>query len=438
MARRGLVYFDAPLARRGLGPIDAQSDLTPAPPQLARPTALSQPAAKRIIPYIKTALSVQSSDRASYVDFAQYLDDRLPRFFSAIADFSNPPSPSTDEALQQHSPEVVIDEASPFCGTSAAVDEASSFPGATAAVDEASPGAAAAGATVRMDLEQTYELGKTLGRGKFGTVKEAVHRQTGQRVAIKIINKTLVNHTDDVELVGEVRLKRLSIDHPNVQRVLDVVDTRDTLCIVLDLAAGGDLYDYIASQGKLSENSARKMFKQLIHGLEACHAAGVVHRDIKPENLLLRKMSTSDEFAESHDSIILSDFGLSNLFKVDANASESLLQTPCGTLNYLAPELMTGTAYKPTAIDVWSVAVVLFVAVEGRFPFSEPTDSCEQYRTLQNNAFEFPGGFGQNLTILLAGMFCIDPKTRWTLSQIKSSEWWNESEIAPKPRQLLH
>jgi len=90
---------------------------------------------------------------------------------------------------------------------------------------------------------------------------------------------------------------------------------------------------------------------------------------------------------------------------------------------------MTGTAYKPTAIDVWSSAVVLFVAVEGRFPFSEPTHNCEQYRTLQNNAFEFPVGFGQNLTILLAGMFCIDPKTRWTLSQIKSSEWWNESEV---------
>jgi len=278
-------------------------------------------------------------------------------------------------------------------------------------------------------IEQNYELGRTLGRGKYGKVKEAVHRQTGQRVAIKIINKTLVNHNaDDAELVREVRFTS-SIDHPNVQRVHDVVEDLDTLYIVLDLAAGGDLYDYIASQGKLSENSARQMFKQLILGLEACHAAGVAHRDIKPENILLRKVPTSDDF-ESHDSIILSDFGLSNSFEVDDDGNESLLKTPCGSTKYAAPELMTGrrTSYTPTTIDVWSAAVVLFVSVEGRFPFSDATDRCELFRTLQNNAYEFPAGLGSNLTSLLAGMFCIDPKQRWTLSQIKSSKWWNESD----------
>lgn len=278
----------------------------------------------------------------------------------------------------------------------------------------------------------TYSVShETLGVGASGTVMRGIHIYTQQSVAIKIIDKYCTPFEIDKEICSN------EINHINVLKIHDIINSDSKLFIVFDLAEGGDLFDFINNYGTLSEKYVRNMFKQLILGLEACHVAGIVHRDIKPENILIRKVPTLDnsdsptfDNFKSPDSIMISDFGLSNSIDIDDDGNESLLQTPCGSLLYAAPEVIMGRylKYKSRPIDIWSVGIVLFVSIEGYFPFKEATKECSLFSNYKKNReYTFPSNFSNNLIELLFGMLTIDPDKRWNICEIKSSAWWNES-----------
>mmetsp|Transcript_3443 Transcript_3443/g.3199 ORF Transcript_3443/g.3199 Transcript_3443/m.3199 type:complete len:173 (+) Transcript_3443:1-519(+) len=151
-----------------------------------------------------------------------------------------------------------------------------------------------------------YVLGKTLGEGTFGKVKLGVHIYTGEKVAVKILEKDKIMEVADVERVArEIYILKL-IRHPNIIQLYEIIETGKQLYLIMEYASGGELFEYIVNKGKVKEPEAAKFFHQIINGVNYLHNLGIVHRDLKPENLLL----------DHNKEIKIVDFGLSNTYKV--------------------------------------------------------------------------------------------------------------------------
>jgi len=256
-----------------------------------------------------------------------------------------------------------------------------------------------------------YEINRLLGEGQFGKVKEAVDLETGTRLACKIIKKSAIKTKKDVETVKkEVAFMKQLNGHDNILNMYDVLEDSEKLYLVLELAAGGDLFDKIINTGGFSEDAARSYFKQVLSGLSYCHSKGIIHRDMKPENLLLG----------DKELLKISDFGLSNVILTP----NQLLETHCGSEKYAAPEVMQTTdPYVGPPVDVWSTGVILYIMVGGAFPFVEATMNCELYSALVAGKFEFPKHFSPDLVDLLLKMFVPNPSERITLDEIAKHRW---------------
>lgn len=268
-----------------------------------------------------------------------------------------------------------------------------------------------------------YEIGRPLGEGQFGKVKEAVHLDTGHRFAVKIIKKSNIKTSKDVETVKkEVNFMKKLNGHPNILSMHDVLEDPEKLYLVLELAAGGDLFDKIVAMGGFDEATARLFFQQILSGLEYCHAKGIIHRDMKPENLLLAE----------NDVLKISDFGLSNIIL----SPEQMLKTHCGSEKYAAPEVMQNTdPYKGPPVDVWSTGVILYIMVGGAFPFVEATMNCDLFAAHAEGKFQFPATFSPELVDLLLKMFTIKPEDRITLPEIRAHPWIT-GELEGKPEAM--
>ncbi|XP_071001608.1 SNF-related serine/threonine-protein kinase-like [Oncorhynchus clarkii lewisi] len=181
-----------------------------------------------------------------------------------------------------------------------------------------------------------YDLDKTLGRGHFAVVKLARHVFTGEKVAVKVIDKTKLDTVATGHLFQEVRCMKL-VQHPNIVRLYEVIDTQTKLYLILELGDGGDMFDYIMKHEEgLSEELAKKYFAQIVHAISYCHRLHVVHRDLKPENVV---------FFEKQGVVKLTDFGFSNKFQPGKK-----LTTSCGSLAYSAPEILLGDEYDAPAV----------------------------------------------------------------------------------------
>ncbi|KAL0222795.1 hypothetical protein P9112_002185 [Eukaryota sp. TZLM1-RC] len=161
-----------------------------------------------------------------------------------------------------------------------------------------------------------YTLGSVIGEGTFGTVRRAIHIPTNSKVAMKVLEKSKIqDHADIERITREIRILRL-LDHPNLIRLLEVIDSPRHLYLVMEYASGGELFDYIVAHTRIKEKEACKFFHQLVNGVDYCHRHKIIHRDLKPENLLL----------DAKKNIRVIDFGLSNTVRQD-----KLLKTACGS-----------------------------------------------------------------------------------------------------------
>lgn len=183
----------------------------------------------------------------------------------------------------------------------------------------------------------------------------ATHIPTGQKVAIKILEKDRIVDVADVERVSrEIHILKL-IRHPNIIQLYEIIETPKHLFLVMEYMERGELFDYIVSKKRMEEEEACKVFEQIISGIEYIHKLRIVHRDLKLENCLIDYDKT----------IRIVDFGLSNTYK-----PEERLRTACGSPCYAAPEMIEGKApYEPIMVDVWSAGVILFAMVCGFLPF---------------------------------------------------------------------
>lgn len=192
-----------------------------------------------------------------------------------------------------------------------------------------------------------YDLQETLGCGHFAVVKVARHVFTGERVAVKVIDKTRLDEISRAHLVKEVRCMKL-VQHPNVVRLYEVIDTQTKLYLVQELGDGGDMYEYIMNHEQgLSEDKARHYFQQIVLAIDYCHKLHIVHRDLKLENVI---------FFRSLDVAKLTDFGLSNKFSPGQK-----LDTSCGSLAYSAPEVLLGDSYDAPAVGKYFFIIIISV-----------------------------------------------------------------------------
>ena len=175
-----------------------------------------------------------------------------------------------------------------------------------------------------------YDLDKELGKGRFAVVRLARHVFTGERVAVKVIDKTKLDDVSRDHLYKEVNCLKL-VQHPHIVRLYEVIDTVTKLYLILELGDGGDLYDVILKKGPLREDDAKACFRQILKAVEYCHKLRVVHRDLKPDNII---------FFSEGPQVRLTDFGLSNIFRPGEK-----LSTSCGSMNYTAPEILRGDSY---------------------------------------------------------------------------------------------
>ncbi|KAI8926582.1 kinase-like domain-containing protein [Entophlyctis helioformis] len=267
---------------------------------------------------------------------------------------------------------------------------------------------------LRWRLLGEYNLGKTIGQGAFSKVKIASHRETGEKVAIKVIDKKLMEEkAKKSKAAHEERELQLMmrLDHPHIIKIYQVLETEEECFIVMEYAKGGELIDYIAARDHLTEREARRFFRQIISALDHCHLASVVHRDLKLENLLL-----------NHErNVLISDFGLGRTFNPDV---EEYMKTFCGTPNYAAVELISGIPYVGVKSDIWAMGVVLYIMMTGRPPFQGETISL-LYRQIKAVEYDVPPYFSADLVDLLRKILLRDPGARIDMDGLRSHPWIN-------------
>ncbi|KAF5810740.1 putative protein kinase CAMK-CAMKL-CHK1 family [Helianthus annuus] len=264
-----------------------------------------------------------------------------------------------------------------------------------------------------------YELGRTLGEGTFAKVKFARNVETGENVAIKILDKEKVlKHKMITQIKREISTMKL-IRHPNVIRMFEVMASKTKIYIVLEFVTGGELFDKVATRGRLKEDEARKYFQQLINAVDYCHSRGVFHRDLKPENLLL----------DQSGCLKVSDFGLSAL--PQQVREDGLLHTTCGTPNYVAPEVINNKGYDGAKADLWSCGVILFVLMAGYLPF-EDANLTVLYKKIFKADFTCPPWFSSSAKKLIKRILDPNPVTRITTAEVVENEWFKKGYVAPK------
>ena len=258
-----------------------------------------------------------------------------------------------------------------------------------------------------------YLLNEEIGSGGFAKVVEAIHIPTGEKVAVKIMDKSQI-FSEPLNLnriKREIAILKI-VRHNNIIKLYELMETPDKIYIVMEYCNGGELFDYIVSKQHLTERQACRFFQEIINCLEYLHSLNIVHRDIKPENLLLYKI-------KNETNLKLIDFGISNCYTMD-----KLLSTPCGTASYAPPEMHKGEEYYGLLSDIWSAGVVLYAMVFGYLPFCED-DEDVNINNIINGNFEIPEEASPELADLLMHLLDINPLTRYDLDQIKEHPWFN-------------
>eukprot|EP00123_Amoebidium_parasiticum_P015227 comp22842_c0_seq1/m.35986 comp22842_c0_seq1/g.35986 ORF comp22842_c0_seq1/g.35986 comp22842_c0_seq1/m.35986 type:complete len:754 (-) comp22842_c0_seq1:841-3102(-) len=253
-----------------------------------------------------------------------------------------------------------------------------------------------------------YRLMKTIGRGNFAKVKLAEHTLTGEQVAVKVIDKTALQASTLSKLFREVRIMKM-LDHPNIIRLYEVIDTPKTLYLVMEYASGGELFDYLVAHGRMKEKEARLKFRQIVSAVQYCHSKHVIHRDLKAENLLL----------DADLNIKIADFGFSNEY-----TPGGVLDTFCGSPPYAAPELFQGIVYEGPEVDIWSMGVILYTLVSGALPFDGSNLKELRERVIQGK-YRVPFFMSTECEVFLRKFLNTDPRKRASIDKIMREPWMN-------------
>ena len=255
-----------------------------------------------------------------------------------------------------------------------------------------------------------YKILKKLGEGNFSTVKLASHSLTGEKVAIKILEKTKVTKLEEKERINRELAIMRKLNHYNIAKLYQIVETKLTIYLIQENIPGKEFMEYLTKKGKLKEIEACKFFHQIISALEYMHQCGVAHRDFKPENILITKDDTV---------LKIIDFGLGNIYK-----NNQLLKTACGSPCYAPPEMIKEESYNGAKSDIWSSGIILYLMLCGKLPFYHEQNEV-MYEQILSGKFEHPNFLSDNAKDLLNKIIEVDPKKRLNFEEIKSHPWFN-------------
>ena len=269
-----------------------------------------------------------------------------------------------------------------------------------------------------------YEIKKTLGKGKFGLVKSAIHKKTGKSVAVKVLSKKKMNAEEMTLQQREIHVMKMC-QHPHIIRLIDLFENEDFLYIVMEQCAGGDLFKWLEERSfKLTEALARKLCHQLATAIYYLHSYGIAHRDLKPENIL---MTNSSDDAE----LKVVDFGLSKIVGPNETSTQ-----PFGTLCYAAPEVLSSRPYGKE-VDLWSLGVITYLFLAGSLPFDADDDREIARLTIEEQAdfdFEEWHKVSAHAKNVVKGLLQKSRSKRWSLKEVLDDPWFADDASIHKAR----
>jgi serine/threonine protein kinase len=252
-----------------------------------------------------------------------------------------------------------------------------------------------------------WQLQNPLGSGAFSVVVKAVHKETHQVCACKVVPKDRINEEGDRERFQREINAMAFLKHDNVVTLYDFFSDDLNFYLVMDFCPGGELFQYIVKNDKMAEPVAAYLFEQIASAIAYCHSLGIAHRDLKPENVLISKFPR----------IKVSDFGLCGFI-----SAQDMMQTFCGSPCYCAPECLSRIQYDGRLADVWSLGVILFAMVTGSHPWTITNTSLMLRQILKGN-YTVPSHVSPKCRDLIQGMIKVDLSQRLTMPQILSHPW---------------
>ncbi|ELT89723.1 hypothetical protein CAPTEDRAFT_157465, partial [Capitella teleta] len=256
-------------------------------------------------------------------------------------------------------------------------------------------------------LKGLYHLRETIGSGGFAKVKLAYHDLSGDKVAVKIMDKKLLG--DDLPRVRTEIEAMKNLSHQHLCKLYQVIETEEKFFMILEYCPGGELFDYIVAKDRLLEDEARIFFRQIVAAVAYIHGNGYAHRDLKPENLLL----------DDEQNLKLIDFGLCAKPK---GGMERQLQTCCGSPAYAAPELIAGKQYRGGEADLWSMGVLLYALLCGYLPFDDDNIAL-LYKKIQSGKYEIPKWLSIESQEIVGALLQVDPKRRIPIRDLVRHPW---------------
>ncbi|XP_067867545.1 ribosomal protein S6 kinase alpha-1 isoform X2 [Heterodontus francisci] len=281
-----------------------------------------------------------------------------------------------------------------------------------------------------MNFTDGYELKEDIGVGSYSVCKRCIHKTTNMEYAVKIIDKSKRDPSEEVEI-----LLRYG-QHPNIITLKDVYNDSKYIYLVTELMRGGELLDKILQQKGFSEREASALLHTITKTVEYLHSQGVVHRDLKPSNILYVDESSNSE------SIRICDFGFAKQLRAD----NGLLMTPCYTANFVAPEVLKRQGYDE-GCDIWSLGILLYTMLAGYTPFANGPDDTpsEILARIGSGHYNLQGGNWDKASSaakdLVSKMLHVDPHRRLTAKQVLKHQWIMNRDQLPQSqltRQDVH
>lgn len=261
---------------------------------------------------------------------------------------------------------------------------------------------------MKIPLEQLlelFEIGDVLGTGAFSEVKLATKRATGEKFAMKIIDRAKCKGKESM-IETEVNIL-LQVQHDNIIQLHEMYEIDNKIYLLMQLVTGGELFDDIVKRVKYTEADASKIIHKILEAVSYLHEKKIAHRDLKPENLLLSDRSANPK-------VMLSDFGLSKILDDD-----EVMRTACGTPGYVAPEVLRKRGYGPE-VDLWSIGVISYILLCGYPPFYD-SNNAVLFRQIMSGRFEFDRPWWDNVSEeakdFIRNLLVLDPQQRFTTAQ---------------------
>ena len=273
-----------------------------------------------------------------------------------------------------------------------------------------------------------YLYGRLIGQGAFGKVNIGLNILSGRVVAIKSFNKKSLSTNGDnmKKILSETDLMK-KLNHPNVTKILEMFEDDEYILIAMEYINGGNLFSFVKKRRKLSEKTAKFLFRQIILGIKHIHSKKIVHRDIKLENILI----------DLNNNIKICDFGIGRILKNE----KQLLYDKCGTPMYMAPEILLSSktkGYEGFPVDIWSSGISLYIMLSGTLPFNLKNNESSDISEESNNNIELQYSIinkepkkiekiSDEARDLLKGLLNKNPRKRLTIEQILNHPWLMEN-----------